>query len=89
MGILHIWTIHIGIFPMWFFPVRQTCLWRLVNVKFRGDKPALAVSSSVTNKIAVFLELFECRENGVGTFLANSSQPTGGELPAIIERQHF
>ena len=67
MGILHIWTIHIGIFPMWFFPVWQTCLWRLVNVKFRGDKPALAVSSSVTNKIAVFLKLFECRENGVGT----------------------
>ena len=55
----------------------------------KGDKPALTVSSSVTNKIAVFLKLFECRENGIGTFLADSSQPAGGELPAIIEREHL
>lgn len=89
MGILHIWTIHIGIFPMWFFPAWQTGLWRLENVKLRGDKSALAVSPSVTNEIAVFLKLFECRENGIRTFLADSCQPTSGELPAVIERQHF
>lgn len=83
------WILHIGIFPVWIIPVWQTGLRSLIDVELRADHSSLIVSAMVPDKVAVFLKLLECRENGIGTFLADSRQTAGGELPAIIERQHF
>ena len=89
MGILHVWLLHIGIFPVWIIPVWQTGLRRLIDVELRADHSALIVSATVPDKVAVFLQLLESRENGIGTFLAERRKTTGGELPAVVEGQHF
>lgn len=89
MGILHVWILHIGIFPVWIIPVWQTGLRHLIDVELRADHSALIISATVTDKVAVFLKLLECRKYGVGTFLAECRKTTGGELPAVVEGQHL
>lgn len=71
MGILHVWILHIGIFPVW-----QTGLRHLIDVELRADHSALIISATVTDKVAVFLKLLECRKYGVGTFLAECRKST-------------
>ena len=84
MGILHVWLLHIGIFPVWIIPVWQTGLRRLIDVELRADHPALIISATVTDKVAVLFKLTECGENGIRTFLAESVSYTHLTLPTIL-----
>ena len=89
MGILHVWILHIGIFPVWIIPVWQTGLRHLIDVELRADHSALIISATVTDKVAVFLKLLECRKYGVGTFLAECRKTTGGDCQPSLKDSIF
>ena len=75
MGILHCLDSLHRDFPCVDYPVWQTGLRHLIDVELRADHSALIISATVTDKVAVFLKLLECRSMASGPSLQSAARP--------------
>ena len=75
--LIHIWIIHIGLFHVWIIRVWKIGLRLFIYLKDHAAHPAFIVPLSVSDEVPIFLKLFQRREDGIGSFLADRRQASG------------
>ena len=81
--------IRIGIFRIRITRLRQNLLRLLVYLKDHAAHPAFFVPRLMPDEVAIVFQFPKSGEDRIGTFLADGRQTACGELPAVVEGEHF